>query len=42
MALPNSRMDCLLVCLATLSILVARIVPLEHSKIPRKGKLHCS
>ena len=25
-------MDCLLGCLATLSMLVARIVPLEHSK----------
>ena len=25
-------MDCLLGCLATLSVLVARVVPLEHSK----------
>ena len=38
-SLPNSCMDCLLGVLATLSILVARVVPLGHRKILAKASL---
>ena len=37
MNLPNSHIDCLLGCLATLSVLVARVAPLEHIKILGKA-----
>ena len=37
MSLSNSSMHCLLGCLATLSILVVRIVLLKYSKIHEKA-----
>ena len=37
MILGDSCMDCLRRCLATLSILVVRIAPLEYSKIHEKA-----
>ena len=37
MNLADSRMDCLRVCLATLSVLVVRISLLEYSKIHEKA-----
>ena len=37
MILADSRMDCLRRCLATLSILVVRIAPLQYSKIREKA-----
>ena len=36
MNLADSRMDCLRGCLATLSVLVVRIVLLEYSKIMKR------
>ena len=30
---PDSLMDCLLGCLLTLGVLIAKVVPLDHSRI---------
>ena len=35
--LADSRMDCLRGCLATLSVLLVRIAPLDYSKIHEKA-----
>ena len=38
MSLPDSSIDRLLGCLATLSVLIVRIALLEYSKIHEKGE----